>query len=97
MIKLSMYCFYPYLIIKALFNSLMLRLSQKSDSFDTFLNKLCSSKKCKESFWLHHLYFLFLEKCHKDVKGRRNQGTSGVPIHLFRDSSGDRVLWVIFQ
>ena len=34
--------FYPYGIIKAIFNRLNLLLSQKSDSQDTFLNKLCS-------------------------------------------------------
>ena len=47
--KLSIYrnllLFHPYHIVKAIFNRLNLRLSQKSDPLDTFLNKFYSSIK----------------------------------------------------
>ena len=46
--KVSMQCnlflFYPFRTIKAKFNRLNLRLSQKITHLDTFLNKVCSSK-----------------------------------------------------
>ena len=42
-----MFIFYPFRIIKAIFNRLNLRLSQKITHLDTFLDNFCS-KKLKE-------------------------------------------------
>ena len=53
----NLFIFYPYCITKAIFNWLNLRLSQKSDSLDTFLNKLCSRWRI-----MNHIY-LFYFRC----------------------------------
>ena len=39
----NLFLFYPFCIIKAIFNHLNLRLSKKVTQLDTFLNNLCSS------------------------------------------------------
>ena len=44
------FLFYHFCIIKAIFNRLNLRLSQKITHLDTFLDKLCSSWPWKRGF-----------------------------------------------